>query len=112
MLRGAAPVNGRAARSTAARMETMSAKEPGSSRAESNAGIGPTLSALRVASQTPSLSLQALYELHDSLKATLLATLRTPVQPNNHDDERPPKNSSLRTVSVILWTSLSGEGPW
>ena len=39
MLRGAAPVNGRAARSTAARVETVSAKEPGSSRAESEAGI-------------------------------------------------------------------------
>ena len=32
MLRGAAPVNGRAARSMAARVETVSAKEPGSSR--------------------------------------------------------------------------------
>ena len=39
MLRGAAPVNGHAARSTAARMETLSAKEPGLSRAESEAGI-------------------------------------------------------------------------
>ena len=39
MLRGAAPVNGRAARSTAARVETVSVKEPGSSRVESEAGI-------------------------------------------------------------------------
>ena len=36
---GAAPVNGRAARSTAARLDTVSAEEPGSSRAESEAGI-------------------------------------------------------------------------
>ena len=39
MLCGAAPVNGHAARSTAARVETVSAKEPGSSRVESEAGI-------------------------------------------------------------------------
>ena len=39
MLRGAAPVNGRAVRSTAARVETVSAKEPGSSRAEAEVGI-------------------------------------------------------------------------
>ena len=39
MLRGAAPVNGRAARPTAARVETVSAQEPGSSRVESKAGI-------------------------------------------------------------------------
>ena len=39
MLRGAAPVNGHAARSTAARVETVSAKEPGSSRGTSEAEI-------------------------------------------------------------------------
>ena len=39
MLRGAAPVSGRAARPTATRMETVSAKEPGWSRAESETGI-------------------------------------------------------------------------
>ena len=39
MLRGAAPANGRAARYTATRVETMSVKEPGSSRVESEAGI-------------------------------------------------------------------------
>ena len=39
MLRGAAPVRGRAARPTATRVETMSAKEPGWSRAESETGI-------------------------------------------------------------------------
>ena len=39
MLRGTAPANSRAVRSTAARVETMSAKEPGSSRVESEVGI-------------------------------------------------------------------------
>ena len=39
MLRGVAPVSGRAARPTATRAETVSAKEPGWSRAESETGI-------------------------------------------------------------------------
>ena len=47
MLHGGAPVNGRTARSTAARMETVSVKEPGSSRAESEAGIRAAARTLR-----------------------------------------------------------------
>ena len=39
MLCGAAPVSGRAARPTATRADTVSAKEPGWSRAESETGI-------------------------------------------------------------------------
>ena len=60
MLRGAAPVNGRTARSTAARVETVSAKEPGSSQAESEAGIraeqDPTRDPVKVGSRSSQLS--------------------------------------------------------
>ena len=105
VLHGAAPVNGHAARSTAARVETVSAKELGSSRAESEAGITAQRSPLSGLLH----KLQAFHCKHCTNSTTLsrqrssqpalLATLRTPAQPNNQDDERPPKNSRPQNSS-------------
>ena len=123
MLRGAAPVNGRAAQSTAPRVETVSAKEPGSSRAESEAGIRAQRSPLSGSLH----ELQAFHCKHCTNSTTLsrqrssqpsVSELqRNPTTKMTNDPKELcstelPKNSSLRTVSVILWTSLGGEGPW
>jgi len=85
MLRDAAPVNGRAAESTATRVETVSAKEPGSSRVESEAGIRAADSTQR---ETRSRSGRGL--------------------PSSHtQNERPPKSATTPRPSSFF--SLSAD---
>ena len=75
MLRGAAPGNGRAPRSTAMRVETVSAKDPGSSRAESEVRI--RVSSLLPRRITFQLTRRLTFQLtHSPSQHTRLRTLR------------------------------------